>query len=139
MCHWMYLTLILFIMNTSKNNSIIKQLQEIIINNPNTIKAYVAEEALSHHYKDVSNFFSDLLQHGCISGMISSLIYYIDTHNFYDTYYDEIEDLRMSYESSLGKPITIKGDLKNFMAWFAFEQTAYKMVYEFGFILRFRS
>ena len=67
-------------MNASNTNSITEKLQEIVKNSPNTIKACVAQEALEHSYDDIKNFFSDLQQHGCISGMICSLIYYVDTH-----------------------------------------------------------
>mgnify|MGYP005993013917 CR=1 FL=1 len=71
-------------MNASNTNSITEKLKEIIKNNPNTIKSCVAQEALEHSYDDIKNFFSDLQQHGCVSGMISSLIYYVDTHKFYE-------------------------------------------------------
>ncbi len=102
-----------------------KQLQTIIENEPHSIKAFVADEALEYH--DIEDFFSDLQQYGCISGMISPLIYYTDTHQFFDDFYDEIEQLRQETEDSLGKPIKITGDLKNTLAWFAFEETAYQL------------
>jgi len=59
--------------------------------------------------------------------MISSLIYYYDTHKFYDKHYNEIEELRTDLEDILGESITIKNDLKNTLAWFGFEQTAYRL------------
>jgi len=31
-------------------------------------------------------------------------------------------------EESTGEPLQIKNDLKNFLAWFAFEQVAYELV-----------
>lgn len=102
-----------------------KRLIQIIENNPNTILAAVAEEALDYH--DVSQFFEDLAQHGCISGMIGALIYYRDTHAFYDKHYAEIEDIRHEYEDATGQPITTNGDWKNHMAWFAFEWVAHKI------------
>ena len=105
------------------------QLQAIIEDKPNTLEAYVAKEALEH--EDIVAFFSDLQQHGCASGMISSLIYYNDTHAFYDEFYDEIEELRSQYEDNMGEPINIQGDLKNFFAWFAFEETAYQLFNEY--------
>ncbi len=105
-----------------------KSLQQILKDNPNTIKAEVAEEALEH--EDPQTFFKDLLQHGCISGMVTKLIYYKDTHAFYDKHYAEIEELREEYETSIGEPLQIKNDLKNFLAWFAFEQVAYQLVSE---------
>jgi len=104
------------------------QLQQIINNDPNSIKAEVAKEALC--YDDPRTFFTDLLQFGCVSGWVGSLIYYVDTHAFYDRYYDEIETLREDYEDSIGEPLRIKGDLKNFFAWFSYEETAYQLACE---------
>ncbi|WP_431306831.1 DUF7222 domain-containing protein [Chryseobacterium indicum] len=64
--------------------------------------------------------------------MIKKLMYYHDTHSFYDKYYNEIEELREEYEQNTGTPIKIEGDLKNFFAWFAFEETAYQLAGELG-------
>ena len=102
-----------------------QQLQNIIENEPSTIRAYVATEALD--YDDPAVFFSDLQRSGCQSGMIGGLIYYYDTHAFFDRYYDEIEELREDYEDNTGEPLRINGDLKNWLAWFAFEETAFRM------------
>ena len=104
-----------------------KLLKQICKNNPESIRSEVAQEALE--YDDPQSFFDDLLQHGCISGMVSSLIYYTDTHAFYDKHYAEIEELRTEYEESTGEPLQINNDLKNFLAWFAFEQVAYELFY----------
>jgi len=57
--------------------------------------------------------------------MIGSLIYYQDTHEFYDKHYDEIEEIR---EEMLEQGTDIKipnhSDLKNFFAWLSFEHRA---------------
>jgi hypothetical protein len=119
-------------MNASNTNSITEKLQEIVKNNPNTIKACVAQEALEHSYDDIKNFFSDLQQHGCISGMIGSLIYYVDTHKFYEKYYSEIEEIRTELEDSFGKPLEIKGDLKNHYSWLSFEEVSFQLANELG-------
>jgi len=100
-------------------------LQSICENEPETIRSEVAEDALESEC--IKTFFDELLHHGCSSGMISKLIYYYDTHKFYDKHYNEIEEIRDEYEDSLGQPLSIRGDLKNFFSWFAFEQTAYQI------------
>jgi len=97
---------------------------------PASLRSAVAIEALEYH--DPKIFFNDLLQHGCISGMVSSLVYYTDTHAFFDQHYQAIENLRDEVEDNLGEPLQVKGDLKNFMAWFAFEETAYQIALELG-------
>ncbi len=125
-----YINLNSFIMNTSANNTAIEKLQEIVNTNSKNIKSIVAKEALAYSSDNIQIFFSDILQYGCISGMISSLIYYVDTHEFYDTHYSEIEDIRKDYEAQTGQYLTTDSDLKNFFAWFAFEETAYRLANE---------
>ena len=44
------------------------------------------------HYEDAETFKSDLLQYGCISGMVSELIYYKDTVALYDEFEYECEE-----------------------------------------------
>ncbi len=46
-------------------------LKQICKNKPHSIQAEVAQEALEHD--DPQTFFNDLLQHGCISGMVGKL------------------------------------------------------------------
>ena len=111
-------------------SSIKKKLKSIIGKEPNTIRYEVAKHALE--YDNPIIFFNDLLRYGCVNGMISSLIYYKDTHAFFEKYYDQIETLRLEFESSPGESLSIKGDLKNQFAWFGFEETAYRMAEELG-------
>jgi len=113
------------------NNELKKALQTIIEKSPEiSLEKEVATEALE--YGNISNFFSDLSRFGCVSGMISNLIYYTDSHEFFDTHYDQIEELRREFEDNTGIQINIKGDLKNDFAWFAFEITASRMTTELG-------
>ena len=104
-----------------------EQLDQLITENPYSLEAAVAKEALEYCGEEIEVFFSDLLQHGCQGGMVDSLIYYMDTHAFYDKYYAEIETLRCELEEDFGQPLQIKGDLKNWFAWLAFEETARKL------------
>ena len=110
-----------------------KELKQIIKEDPASLKAYVAHEALECGY-DLKSYFRDLTQYGCMSGMVSSLIYYRDTHQFFEIYYDQIDDLRQHYEESTGCKIDLGHDLKNTLAWFAFEETAYQLASELDII-----
>ena len=101
---------------------LIKELQRKYGNN--TIEYAVLKESLD--YDNPKDFFTDLLQHGCSSGMGSCLIRYSDTHKFFDEHYNQIEKIRQDFEENIG-PLKIKDDLKNFLAWFAFEETARKL------------
>jgi len=106
------------------------QLQDILSDQPNTLKAAVAREVLAEDCP--VDFLTGLMAHGCISGWVTSLVWYNQTHEFYDTHYAEIEDLRLDWEDETGQPLEIKGDLKNFFAWFAFEHIALVMMHELG-------
>jgi len=114
-------------MNTK---NIIKKLKAIASEPADSIRKEVAKECFNHD--NIEYFFSDLCTYGCSCWMYGGLIYRKDTHDFYDKYYDEIEALREEYEQNTGMPIKIEGDLKNFFAWFAFEETAYQLANELG-------
>ncbi len=103
-------------------------LERIVETEPGTIRADVAQTALD--YDTPEGFFHDLMNCGCISGFVSHLIYYVDTHVYFDAHYDEIEELREEWEENVGEPIRIRGDLRNFLAWFGFEETAYRMTHD---------
>ena len=76
---------------------------------------------------------NDLMNGGCQGGMVGDLIYYSDTHEFYDKYYCEIESLREDLEDQFGEPLKPDGDLKNWFAWLGFEETARRLCLELGY------
>ncbi|SFD42096.1 hypothetical protein SAMN05216238_101262 [Lentibacillus persicus] len=78
--------------------------------------------------EDKESFVKDVLEHGCVSGIVPELVYYEDTHEWFDKYYEDIEDLRIEVESSIGEPLKIgNNDLKNWLAWFSFEESCRKL------------
>ena len=113
------------------NNELKNKLQAIIDTTyGDTLETEVAKEALEHD-DDIALFFDQLFRHGCVSGMVSSLVWYSDTREFYDKHYHQIEELRSEYEE-MGCPLKVGYDLKNDYAWFAFEVTAGRMAEELG-------
>ena len=94
----------------------------------------VAREYFEHSYESVADFFNDLLHHGCSSGMVTRLIYYCDTHEFFQTHYEEIETLRSDYEEMTGQPLIPQGDLMDWYSWFAFEEVAKTLAITLGII-----
>ena len=80
----------------------------------------------------IKSWLDDLMQYGCVSGMVGDLIYYSDTYEFYDDHYSDIEDLRCELEEETGETLKPDGDLKNWYAWLAFEETARKLAGEIG-------
>ena len=93
----------------------------------NTIEQEVLNEALRQDDPEI--WFKDLLQHGCVSGMIPKLIYYYQTAKFFDKHYDQIDELRDNYQDETGEALKIEGDLKNCLSWFAYEEVA-RSLYE---------
>lgn len=89
-------------------------------------------------YGSVEKYINDLLDSGCISGMVDKMIRYKDTTAFYRRHKDEIWDLVLymtkagghsnpfEFLSTLNGANNVKGhDLfANLLAWFAFEETA---------------
>jgi hypothetical protein len=110
------------------NKKLRTSLLHIIDNEPQSIKAFVAKQALQR--SNIKGFFFSISKRGCISGMVEGLNFYEQTHQFFDFYYDEIEALRMGFEKQTGSAVSIKYDLKTSLSWFAFEQTANCMMNE---------
>ena len=100
------------------------QLRAVATSHTSALHQEVATIILDCCEDDYRIWFEDLFAHGCISGMVGSLIYYTDTHAFFDRHYDQIEALREQYEDDTGAALLIRGDLKNRLAWFAFESVA---------------
>ena len=83
-------------------------------------------------YGDAEKFKSDLLQYGCVSGMVSELIYYKDTVALYDEFEDECDEwLNKQIEQTGLRPdqlfrdwdYSINSDLnKNAVIWAMFEE-----------------
>lgn len=100
--------------------------------NRTDLERYVANDILYQYDGEVENFVKDLLEHGCISGTVSGLIYYKDTHKFFDKFSDDIFALIDEIEESTGQPIEVKDDRKNFYAWLGYEETVRKLASELG-------
>ena len=89
-------------------------------------------------YNDKKNIFTDVLYHGCQSGIVGELIYYTDTVRFYKQYRNEINELLYDAMNSTGlySPSDLFGEKwdkedplaqndfnQNLLAWFGFEET----------------
>ena len=107
------------------------------------LKEAVIDSVLNYYEDDeeINGYFEDLQRGGCQSGMVSELIYYKDTNDFFDEHEDEIEDLITSNMDMLGtetRPLFIESlngtaesitQEKNLLSWFAYEETA-REIYE---------
>lgn len=113
-------------MKTRNKTSITNTLTSLQTKHSGNLISIVATDALGQ-CSPVS-YLNDVTQHGCISGTVSRLIYYVDTHAFFDKHYDEIQEMINEYQESTGLDLVPTDDLKNFYAWFVYEQTAYTLL-----------
>lgn len=97
-------------------------------------------------YDDKAGIFTDVLWHGCQSGVVGSLIYYSDTVRFFERHKEEIGELlhEALWECGTNDPKDLFGDKwdeedplaldacnQNLLAWFGFEEAMRKIAYEF--------
>jgi hypothetical protein len=106
-----------------------KRLKKLLEQNSWNITEAVIKEAMD--YDNPKHFFEDLLQYGCVSWMVWSLVRYTDTHKFFDEHYDEIQEIRDELQEQwIPIEIPTHTDLKNFLAWLSFEEKAREIAYD---------
>lgn len=120
-----------------------KLLKEDKKNNKYSLKGYVLSSLLNIPEKEIKGFIGDVLKNGCVSGIVSELIYYKDTIKFYDKYENEIEDLisqnmdnlgidnRNDFIKSLNGSSEDMTQQKNLLSWFAYEEVLRQINEEF--------
>lgn len=81
----------------------------------------------------------EVVQNGCVSGVVSELTYYSDTSAFHDQHEDEIWDMLyearndtgdksiMNFISSMRGHIGSMMQLKNQLTWWAVEEVCYEL------------
>jgi hypothetical protein len=116
------------------------QIQDIENYKPKTaLEVQTKEIILENIYESyVEDFFVDLMKNGCACGMIGSLIYYSDTKKIFNDNREEINTMLSKTLNEAGLCVSeLFGDKfdtedflfteetnQNFLAWFAFEETA---------------
>jgi hypothetical protein len=91
-----------------------------------------------HGYDTAESMLNDLMQHGCISGMVGHLIYCHDILSFYRKHHKEIDQMYAQAIQDFGNNFRLNGwddddplardaTNRNFLAWFGFEETARKL------------
>ena len=98
------------------------------------------------YYEDKKAIFTDVLYHGCSTGIVGHLIYYSDTVKYYEDHKTEINELLYDAMFNCGTndpkvlfgdkwdeedPLAIEMSNKNLLAWFGFEETMRNLAYNF--------
>ena len=108
-------------------NSIVENTME------GTLKHEVAEilvnELTDIEDDEILSYMRDIIDYGCVSGTVKSLITYKDTEKFFDKYANEIFDL-MNEKRDDGWDLNNIEFNKNNLAWWSFEVIAQEIYYE---------
>ncbi len=94
---------------------------------------YADSEKMRDLVEGVYRYSDDILSHGCISGMVTSLIYYNQTNTFFEKYKEEILEILEDIDYFTYTKDTLKDffmfpeSVKNNMAWAAYEEVNYQI------------
>ena len=100
------------------------------------------DEKVADGYESIEQAGNELLQYGCQSGMVVSLIYYHDTCKFYQDHkeginailYETLESTGLSVSELFGAkwddgdPLAFEQYNQNLLAWFGFEETVRQII-----------
>ena len=103
------------------------------------------KDSVSDGYSE-EEVIRDLLNNGCVSGMVSHLITWSETAEFYSEHKEEIDKLLyesleitgLSVSELFGNkwdkedPLANEGNNQNLLAWFGFEETVRSLANEAG-------
>lgn len=90
--------------------------------NSEGIELFIIEDILKSNESnaEISKYIHTVLNYGCSSDCVTSLIHYSDTKEFFNKYQDEI--LAMLDELNIEKGTSFKSDANN-LAWFGYVET----------------
>ena len=86
----------------------------------------------------IEDEITNVLEYGCVSGIVNELIYYYQTEAFFNRHKDEINELAHELSEELyGDKYSIYKNLqykcsKNTLSWFGFEETTRLIANELG-------
>lgn len=132
-------------MKFTKRN--VAKLNQQAINDNNGLMESVTKYVLNKwdDYNDPKDIVLDIIQHGCISGCVSELVYYSDTVAYYEKNKEAINDLLYEAMDGCGiyalseffshweedDPFALGYYNQNTLAWFGFEETMRNFAEEF--------
>lgn len=99
-------------------------------NSSNLVKKVIST-ILQEEKENQKNYMENVINYGCISGAVSSLIYYADTTKFYNQHEREIWDLAKEYEYDYMNTSDDLDIVKNNASWFAFELITMQLLDEY--------
>ena len=97
------------------------------------LKNNVMEILVDMQYEgyELQDVITDVLNHGCASGIVGALTYYSQTRKFFIDNMDEIFDLYNEYVQEFGEGLGFEIDF-NSLSWFSFEEITRQIANEMG-------
>lgn len=103
-----------------------------------TIKEIVLNDFKKAKENGYTSYLQDVVQNGCVSGVVNHLIYYGDTCKFFEDHKEEINVILKETIQSVGvdttdlfgdkwdkeDPLCLETNNQNLLAWFGYEETA---------------
>ena len=115
-----------------KVNQFNTKLEKRVIND--LLNTGLTTEELKDHIKDI-------VQCGCISGIVPSLVYYSDTTRFFNCYRQEILTMLTDPDKNIYSEYTYLLDQKKYsvsekndLSWFAYDNTVIRIAFYFNLI-----
>ena len=109
-------------------NSIVESTME------GTLKHDVAEIILDQvdgmNSEEILEYVAQIINYGCVSGIVTSLITYKDTDEFFDNHSNEILELLDNDKEEGILDINEIEFNKNWLSWYAFERITFDIQYE---------
>ena len=91
--------------------------------------------------EELKDHIKDIVQCGCISGIVSSLVYYSDTVRFFNCYRQEILTMVQDPDKNIYSEYTYllndkkySVSQKNDLSWFAYDNTVIRIAFYFNLI-----
>ena len=91
--------------------------------------------------EELKDHIEDIVQCGCISGIVPSLIYYSDTVRFFNCYRQEILSMVQDPDKNIYSEYTYllndkkySVSQKNDLSWFAYDNTVIRIAFYFNLI-----
>ena len=91
--------------------------------------------------EELKDHIKDIVQCGCISGIVSSLVYYSDTTRFFNCYRQEILTMLTDPDKNIYSECTYLLDQKKYsvsekndLSWFAYDNTVIRIAFYFNLI-----
>ena len=91
--------------------------------------------------EELKDHIKDIVHCGCISGIVSSLVYYSDTTRFFNCYRQEILTMLTDPDKNIYSEYTYLLDQKKYsvsekndLSWFAYDNTVIRIAFYFNLI-----